>query len=110
MPLFERARVEVYLPNLPDPAYQRLLEELDREFTYTFGGCTILRGLEGSYLSRLGQRTRDRVNIIYTDTPFAFEENFERLSRFAEELRRAAFAALHEEAVLIVAHKVHHSG
>ena len=55
MPLFEKARVEVYLPDLPKPAYQELLEALDREFTYTFGGCTIVRGLEGSYsLGSLG--------------------------------------------------------
>jgi len=38
LPLFEKARVEVYLPDLPKPAYQELLAALDREFTYTFGG------------------------------------------------------------------------
>ncbi len=110
MPLFERARVEVYLPDLPDPAYHRLLDELDREFTYTFGGCTIVRGLEGSYLSSLGQPMRDRVNLVYTDAPFGFEDNFKSLSRFTEQLREAVFTALREEAILVVAFEVCHSG
>ena len=68
MPLSERARIEVYIPDLPKPAYQDLLEAFDQEFTYTFGGATIIRGLDGSYLSRLGSRMQDRVNLIYTDT------------------------------------------
>ena len=51
MPLSEKARVEVYVPDLPSPAYQNLLDALEREFTYTFGGCTIGRGLHGSYLA-----------------------------------------------------------
>ena len=53
MPLSEKARVEVYLPDLPKASYQDLLDALDREFTFAFGGCTILRGLEGSYLAAL---------------------------------------------------------
>lgn len=72
MPLSEKARIEVYLPDLPTAAYRDLLEALDREFTYTFGGCTIIRGLDGSYLSRLGPRIRDHINLIYTDTPVCF--------------------------------------
>ena len=41
MPLFEKARIEVYLPDLPKPAYQELLAALDREFTYTFQAILI---------------------------------------------------------------------
>lgn len=54
MPLSEKARVEVYLPDLPRAAYQDLLGVLEQEFTYTFGGCTIISGLDGSYLSQAG--------------------------------------------------------
>lgn len=54
MPLSEKARVEVYIPNLPALAYQELLERLEREFTFGFGGCTILCGLSGSHLSDQG--------------------------------------------------------
>lgn len=72
MPLSERARVEVYLPDLPRAIYQDLLAALTREFTYTFGGCTIIGGLDGSYLSQAGLHIQDRINLIYTDTPYAF--------------------------------------
>ena len=110
MPLSEKVRIEVYLPDLPRRAYQDLLDALEQEFSYTFGGCTLLRGLEGNYLSRIGVVVRDRINLLYTDTPFAFEENVAQLSRYTDELRQAAFEALEEEAVLIAVYKVYHSG
>jgi hypothetical protein len=109
LPLSEKARIEVYLPDLPRLAYQDLLDELEQEFTYTFGGCTLLRGLEGNYLSRRGLVMRDRINLLYTDTIFAIEENTEQLSRYVDELRQAAFEALEEEAVLVVVFKVYHA-
>jgi hypothetical protein len=64
LPLSEKARIEVYLPDQPQPAYQDLLEAFDREFTHTFGGCTIIRGIDGSYLSQRGSKVRDRINLI----------------------------------------------
>jgi hypothetical protein len=109
LPLSEKARVEVYLPDLPKQAYQDLLNALDQEFTYTFGGCTIIRGLEGSYLSRAGLKLQDRINLIYTDSPYGFMENFEIISRYTDKLREAAFKALEEEAILVAVHKVYHS-
>ena len=109
MPLSEKARLEVYLPDLPKQSYQDLLTALDQEFTYTFGGSTTIRGLSGSYLSNLGLTIRDRVNLIYTDAPFAFDEHFETLSKYADELRNAAFQALEEEAILVAALKVYHA-
>ena len=110
LPLFERARIEIYLPDLPKAAYQDLLEAFDREFTYTFGGCTILRGLEGSYLSKLGIHTRDRINLIFTDVAVAFDEYPQRISRYTDRLREAALEALEEEAILVAVLKVYHSG
>ena len=109
MPLSENVRIEVYLPDLPAPSYRDLLEALEQEFTYTFGGCTILRGLDGSYLSQAGFPMQDKVNIIYTDIPLAFEENFDRLSRYTDRLKDAAYESLEEEAVLIAALRVHHA-
>jgi hypothetical protein len=109
LPLSEKARVEVYLPDLPIPVYHNLLEALDQEFTYTFGGCTLIRGLDGSYLSRRGLPIRDHINLLYTDTPFGFEDNVVKLSRYADELRNAAFEALEEETVLIVLLRVYHA-
>ena len=109
MPLSEKARVEVYLPDLPKPAYQELLAALDQEFTYTFGGCTIVRGLEGSYLSQAGLRLQDRITLIYTDTPYAFKDNFEIISTYAYKLKAAVFAALEEDAILVAAMKTYHA-
>ena len=40
---------------------------------------------------------QDRINLIYTDTPYAFEANFGIISTYAEKLRVAAFAALEED-------------
>ena len=109
MPLSEKARVEVYLPDLPSVAYQELLNALEQEFTYTFGGCTLVRGLSGSYQSQLGLPVEDRINLLYTDTPFTFDEGYERLSRYTDALRQTAFDSLEEEAILVVAFKVYHS-
>ena len=109
MPLSERARVEVYLPDLPRAIYQDLLAAVTREFNYTFGGCTAISGLAGSYLSSLGTAIQDRINLIYTDTPYTFEENFEIVSAYADKLKAAAFAALEEEAILVVVSQVYHA-
>lgn len=109
MPLSEKARIEVYLPDLPRAAYQDLLSTLAQEFTYTFGGCTIVRGLDGSYLSQAGLQIQDRINLIYTDTPYSFRENFKVVSTYADKLKAATFIALEEEAVLIVVSTVYHA-
>jgi hypothetical protein len=109
LPLFEKARIEVYLPDVPKFAYHDLLESLEQEFTYAFGGCTMLRGLDGSYLARRGMIMKDRVNLLYTDAPFDIEGSFHVLARYTDELRRVAFAALEEEAVLVALVKVYHS-
>ncbi len=111
MPLFERARVEVEVcvPDVPTLPYQNLLDTLEQEFTYTFGGCTVVRGLHGSYLSEAGFPIADRINVIYTDASVPFDPNVAALSRFTDKLRQAAFDALEEEAVLVEAFKVHHS-
>lgn len=109
MPLLERARVEIYLPDLPKPAYQDLLTALDREFTYAFGGCTIIRGLDGSYLSQAGQILQDRITLIYTDTPYAFRDNVGIISKYCNRLTEAANLALEEEAILVVVFAIYHS-
>jgi hypothetical protein len=99
----------VYLPDLPRAAYRDLLDTFDREFTYAFGGCTIVHGLAGSYLSRPGPILKDRINLVFTDTPLIFTDDFENISRYTDHLRQAAFVALQEEAVLDAAYPVYHS-
>ena len=109
MPLSATGRIEVYLPDLLKPSYQKLQQAFDDEFTYTFGGCTIVRGLDGSYLSNFVEKIPDRINLIYTDTPYSFQENADLLSNYTDEIRKAAFEALDEEAILVVVLQVYHS-
>ena len=109
MPLSEKARIEVYPPDLPARAYRELLDALSREFTYAFGGCSILQGLAGSYLSQRGLLMEDRVNVVYTDAPFSLATNEQALSQYVDELREAAYAALDEEAILVALLRVYHA-
>ena len=108
MPLLERVRVEVYIPDPHRPEYDNLLRSLEVEFAHTFGGCTIVRGLDGSYLSQLGKRIPDRINLIYTDVPLALSVNFALVAGYAGNLKRAAAEALNEEAVMVVVEQIYH--
>lgn len=109
MPLPEKARVEVYVPDLPLNAYYRLLEELEAEFTYIFGGCTLQRGIDGNYPSQVGEPVHDKVALFYADTFYSLRENLSPLSDFADVLRTRAARALDEEVILVVVMPVYHS-
>jgi hypothetical protein len=109
LPLSARARIEVFLPDLLTLPSQELLIRFNQEFSYTFGGATIVRGLDGSYLSNLGHPVRDRINLIFTDSPFSFEQNFALLSAYTDKLRQAVLDALEEEAALVCALPIYHS-
>ena len=109
MPLLERVKVEVYVPDLPAAAYRNLLLSFEEEFTYAFGGCAIVRGLDGNYLSHAGVKTPDRINLIYTDLPLALSTNFESVARYTDELKQTAVEALSEESVLVAATQVYHA-
>ena len=109
MPLLEQARVEVYLPDLPSSEYENLLRSFGEEFTYAFGGASIVRGLEGSYLSESGERIPDRINIVYSDLPVAPSTNFETIAAYVGELKRVSMEALSEETILISVEQVYHA-
>ena len=108
MPLLERTRVEVYLPDLPSTKYQSLLRSFEVEFTYAFGGATIVRGLEGSYLSTSGDRIPDRINLLYSDAPLALSTDFANVAAYVRELKCAAMEELSEETILISVEQVYH--
>jgi hypothetical protein len=109
LPLLERVRVEVYIPDLPADAYRNLLRSFEEEFTYAFGGCTIVSGLEGSYLSKLGAKVPDCINLIYADLPLALTTNFDRVARYTGQLREVSLEALSEESMLIAVTQVYHA-
>jgi hypothetical protein len=48
--------------------------------------------------------------VIYTDASLSFGDDHQSLSRYTDKLRQSAFEALEEEAVLVAAFKVYHSG
>ena len=109
MPLSAKARIEIYLPDHLSLASQELLIVFNQEFAHTFGGATLWRGLDGSYLAQNGQTVRDRINLLCTDTPFSLEENADEVSAYMAKLRQAVLDALQEEAVLVVALPVYHA-
>jgi hypothetical protein len=108
LPLLERVRVEVYIPDPHQPEYDKLLRLFQEEFTYTFGGCTILRGLDGSYLSQFGNHIPDRINLIYTDAPLALSVDFALIARYTHQLKRVASESLTEEAVMVAVEQTYH--
>ena len=109
MPLLERVRVEVYIPDPHVTEYDNLLRSFETEFTYAFGGCTIVRGLEGNYLSRVGVRIFDQINLIYSDAPLSLSLKSTLVAAYVEGLRRVATEALKEEAVMVVVAQTYHA-
>ena len=109
MPLSARARIEIYLPERQNAVYRRLQKAFEQEFLQTFGGCTVIKDIKGLYLSANDKTDTDKINLVYTDTPFDFEKNFKALSKYTDELRKAALEASEEESILIVVHKIYHS-
>jgi len=109
LPLSSRARIEIYLPDAPKKAYRNALRAFEREFLETFGGCTIIKNIKGLYLSAEGKTDTDKIVLLYTDTPFEFRSNRAALSKYTDELRKAAHQATGEESILIVVHEIYHS-
>ena len=108
MPLSEKVRIEIFVPDLPDPLYSRLLDELGDELSYAFGGCTVI-ATSGKYPSTSGILP-DKINILFTDTPFQWEKDRAVIGQYAEELRDVVQRALNkEEAVLIAVYLVYHA-
>ena len=54
-------RVEIYIPDLPAYEYQDFLRSFEVEFTYVFGGSSVVRGIVGCYLSEDGGLIEDRI-------------------------------------------------
>ena len=109
MPISARARIEIYLPDVPKKIYRNARKAFEREFLETFGGCTVIKNIKGLYLSAEGKTDTDKIVLLYTDTPFEFRKNRAALSKYTDELRDVAFKATNEESILIVVHEIYHS-
>ena len=109
MLLSEKVRVEVFIPDLPDPSYGSLLTELETELSYAFGGCTLLSA-SGNFRSETGRILPDKISILFTDIALQLERDRLRLGQYVDRLRDAIHDALtHEESILIAVHPIHHA-
>ena len=109
MPLSSRARIEIYLPDKRERAYKKLRAAFEREFLETFGGCTVIKNIEGFYAGADGKTDRDKIVLLYADTPFEFRRHRAALSKYTDELREIAHRTTNEESILIVVHEIYHS-
>lgn len=101
MPLSEKVRIEIFIPDLPDVAYRALLEELATELSYAFGGCTQVLA-SGKYRSRDGLIFPDKIIILFSDAPLLWERDRLTLGQYVDWLRHAAQRALEREEVVLV--------
>jgi hypothetical protein len=109
LPLSSRARIEIYLPDVPKKIYRNARRAFEHEFLETFGGCTVIKNIKGVYLSADGKTETDKVVLIYADAPFEFRKNRKALSEYTDELREVAFLSTNEESILIVIQEIYHS-
>jgi hypothetical protein len=107
--LLKRARIEAYLPEKRISVYNNLCEAIEAEFLFTFGGCTVINGIKGLYLLSGEEPEEDEITLIYADTPFGLDDNFEAVSEYTDAIREAAADALPEQSILVVVHEVYHS-
>ena len=108
MPLSEKVRIEIFIPDPADNAYRDLREELAAEFSYAFGGCTEVLA-SGRYHSLDGFISSDRIRILFSDAPLLWERDRFVLGEFVDFVRRAAHQALPgEEAILVSSYPVFH--
>ena len=109
MPLSEKVRIEIFIPDLPDPAYVSILEELGNELTYAFGGCTLI-ATSGKYRSSDRLIFPDKVQLPFSDTPFFWTPDRLLVELYAERIRSVVKRALsREESILVVAYPVYHA-
>jgi hypothetical protein len=109
LPLSSRARIEIYLPDVPKKIYRNALKAFEREFLETFGGCTVIKNIKGLYLGADGKTDHDKIVLLYADTPFEFRKNRTALSEYTDQLREVAYRATEEESILVVVHEIYHS-
>ena len=109
MPLSKRARIEIYIPERETSDYALLENAFEQEFLHTFGGATVIRNIKGMYVGSDERTEVEPVSLVYSDTPFDFDEYFEEIEKYTDELRETALEASNEESILIVVNAIYHS-
>jgi hypothetical protein len=109
LPLSGKVRIEIFIPDLPDPTYGSILDELGNELTFAYGGCTVV-STSGKFRSTDGVILPDKVNLLFSDTPFLWERDRLVIEYHAERIRSAVRKALvQEESVLVATYPVYHA-
>ncbi len=109
MLLSEKVRVEIFIPDLPDSSYSRLLMQLETELSYTFGGCTVISA-DGKFRSGAGLILPDKVNILFTDASFDLKRDRLIVGQYVDRVRAAIETALaNEESILVAIYPVLHA-
>jgi hypothetical protein len=97
------------LPRSNDAAYRLIRAAFEKEFLGTFGGCTLIADLKGSYLNESGGVDTDVVDLLYVETPFDLEEYRDEIAAYATALQEIVRKSTPEEAVLVVVHETLHA-
>ena len=109
MPLSEKVRIEIFIPDLPDPIYANILDQLGNELTYSYGGSTTI-ATNGKYRSSDGTMFPDKVNLLFSDTPFLWERDRLLVELYVERIRSVVKRArAQEETVLVAVYPVYHA-
>ena len=109
LPLSERVRIEIFIPDLPDSSYSAVLEVLGDELAYAFGGSTVVP-TTGKYRSSNGLIFPDRINLLFSDTPFLWSRDRLVLELYADRIRSVVQRSLQqEETVLVAVYPVYHA-
>jgi hypothetical protein len=107
--LLKRTRIDVYVPEKKNEVYERLRKAIEKEFVFTFGGCTVIEGVRGLYL-RSGEKPEgDRITRIYADMPFSLEDQQKVVTAYADSLREAAAETIPEQSILVTVEEIYHS-
>ncbi|MDQ1640085.1 MAG: hypothetical protein QOF62_3424 [Pyrinomonadaceae bacterium] len=101
MPLSEKVRIEIFIPDPSDVAYRDLLKELATELSYAFGGCTQVPA-SGQYRSLDGAIFTDKINILFSDAPLLWARDRLAIAQYVDWVRSAAQRALEREEVVLI--------
>jgi PII-like signaling protein len=109
LPLSEKVRIEVYVPDRNEPHYQNLLDAFADEFTEAFGGATVQRGFEGRYKRDDGENETEKMNLVYADLPLELNKYKREISVYLDEIKQAAHEVLEEESILVTVRTIFHA-
>ena len=107
MPLSERYRIEIFLPDAVSPAYAQLINRLENEIAYAFGGCTVIQGTKGLYRSQEEKIIQDRIHLLFADIELGVNDR-QALEAYVDSLQQMINSDLKEEKILIAVHSVFH--